>query len=51
LNGTGKLTNPEYPEQWLQPDDRVELQVEGLGTLRNTIVPESTDYSILQLKK
>jgi fumarylacetoacetate (FAA) hydrolase len=51
LNGTGKLTNPEYPEQWLQPGDEIELNIDNLGMLRNTIVKESTDYSILQLKK
>jgi len=51
LNGTGKLNNPEYTEQWLLPGDQIELSIESLGTLRNTMVKESTDYSILQLKK
>jgi fumarylacetoacetate (FAA) hydrolase len=51
LNGSGKLNNPEYNEQWLQPGDLIELNIEALGTLSNTIVKESTDYSILQLKK
>jgi len=51
LNGTGKLNNPEYPEQWLLPNDEIELQIENLGFLRNTIKKEATDYSILQLKK
>ncbi len=51
LNGTGKLNNPEYTEQWLQPDDLVELTIEGLGSLKNRILKEPTNYSILQLKK
>lgn len=51
LNGTGKLKDPEYKEQWLQEGDVVELEVEGLGSLSNTIVAEPGDYSILALKK
>jgi fumarylacetoacetate (FAA) hydrolase len=51
LNGTGKLNNPEYAEQWLLPGDQIELNIEALGILRNSIIKESTDYSILQLKK
>lgn len=51
LNGTGKLNDPEYKEQWLQPNDVVEMQIDGLGTLTNTIVAEQTDWSILKLKK
>ncbi len=51
LNGTGKLNNPNYKEQWLQPGDIVELEVDGLGKLTNTIEQEKTDYSLLALKK
>jgi fumarylacetoacetate (FAA) hydrolase len=51
LNGTGKLRDPGYPEQWLQPGDKIELKIDGLGTLQNQIVAESGNYSILQLKK
>jgi fumarylacetoacetate (FAA) hydrolase len=51
LNGTGKLNDPAYPEQWLQPNDVVELEIDGLGVLSNTIVAEETDWSILQIKK
>jgi fumarylacetoacetate (FAA) hydrolase len=47
LNGTGKLTNPEYPEQWLKEGDLVELEIDGLGILSNTIVAEESDWSIL----
>ena len=51
LNGTGKLNNPSYSEQWLQPNDTVELEIDGLGVLSNTIVAEDTDWSILKRKK
>lgn len=51
LNGTGKLENPEYTEQWLQEGDVVELAIDNLGTLSNTIVAEDTTWSILQQKK
>jgi len=51
LNGTGKLHDPGYTEQWLQPDDKVVLEIEQLGQLENTIVAEDTDWSILKRKK
>ncbi len=51
LNGTGKLNDANYAEQWLQDGDLVELEIDGLGILSNTIVAEQTDHSILALKK
>ena len=51
LNGTGKLNDPNYPEQWLQAGDVVELEIDGLGVLSNTIVAEEDDFSILKRKK
>ncbi|MCW3123752.1 MAG: fumarylacetoacetate hydrolase [Flavipsychrobacter sp.] len=51
LNGTGKLNDPAYTEQWLQDGDVVEMEIAGLGHLSNTIVAEKTDFSILALKK
>ena len=51
LNGTGKLRNPDYNEQWLQQDDEVEMEIVELGTLKNTIVRDESDFSILALKK
>lgn len=51
LNGTGKLDDPNYKEQWLQDGDVVEMTIDGLGHLSNTIVAEKTDWSILNLKK
>ncbi|MFN8291586.1 MAG: fumarylacetoacetate hydrolase family protein [Chitinophagaceae bacterium] len=51
LNGTGKLNDPHYTEQWLQAGDVVEMEIDALGKLSNTIVAEETDWSILQRKK
>ena len=51
LNGTGLLNDPNYKPQWLQPGDVVEMEIDGLGHLTNTIVKEDTDWSILKLKK
>jgi fumarylacetoacetate (FAA) hydrolase len=35
FNGTGRLNDPAYPEQWLQPGDMVEFEAEHLGILSN----------------
>ena len=51
LNGTGKLNDPNYQAQWLQEGDVVEMEIDGLGKLSNTIVKEEEDFSILALKK
>ncbi len=50
LNGTGKLNDPNYSEQWLQEGDTVEMEIDGLGKLSNTIVKEEDDFSILAKK-
>jgi len=51
LNGTGKWNDPNYQEQWLQPGDVVEMEIDGLGKLSNKIVKDESDFSILKLKK
>lgn len=51
LNGTGKLNDPGYQEQWLRDGDVVEMDIDQLGTLTNTIKAADTDFSILALKK
>jgi fumarylacetoacetate (FAA) hydrolase len=51
LNGTGKLNDSNYQEQWLNDGDIVEMEIEGLGKLSNTIVAEETEWSILKRKK
>jgi len=51
LNGTGKLNNPNYPEQWLKENDIVEMEITELGILSNTITTADSDLSLLALKK
>ena len=51
LNGTAKLNDPSHKEQWLQEGDEVELQIDGLGSLHNTMRKDEDDFSILALKK
>ena len=50
LNGTGKLNDANYIEQWLKEGDGVELEIDGLWILSNTIVAEESDWSILNKK-
>lgn len=38
LNGTAKLHDPSYKEQWLQIGDQIVMEVTGLGRLQNHIV-------------
>lgn len=51
LNGTGKLNDTDYKEQWLEEGDKVEMEIDNLGKLGNTIVKDESDFSILALKK
>ena len=51
LNGTGKLKDPDYKEQWLSQGDVVEMEIENLGKLSNTIAKDESEFSILGLKK
>lgn len=51
LNGTGLLNNPDFEPQWLQDGDVVEMEIDGLGKLSNTIVKDESDFSILAIKK
>ncbi|MDE3145307.1 MAG: fumarylacetoacetate hydrolase family protein, partial [Bacteroidota bacterium] len=50
INGTKKLQDPAYTPQWLQEGDTIEMIIDGLGSLHNTIIKEN-DYSILKNKK
>lgn len=55
LNGTwaleAKSRNEEFTPVWLQNGDAIELEIDGLGVLRNRIVRADQDYSILEKKK
>jgi len=50
-NVAGRLNDSNYAEQWLQEGDTVEMEIEGLGKLSNTIVREEDDFSLLSEKK
>jgi fumarylacetoacetate (FAA) hydrolase len=51
LNSMGKLNDLNYTEQWLKEGDLVEMEIDGLGMLSNTIVRDESEFSILALKK
>ncbi len=51
LNGTGLLNDPQYQVQWLQEGDEVVMEIDALGVLKNKIVKEESEFSILALKK
>jgi len=55
LNGTRALESKEkgevYDPIWLKNGDRIDLKVEGLGTLTNYIVQAPGNHSILKKKK
>ncbi len=51
LNGTGLLNDPSFKPQWLQDGDVVEMEIEHLGLLKNTIRKDKSNFSILALKK
>ena len=51
LNGTARLNDANYQEQWLKEGDTIEMEVEGLGKLKNTIAKDEDDFSILAKKK
>ena len=38
-------------EQWLPAGDTVDMEIEGIGKLSNTIVKDDTEFSILAKKK
>lgn len=51
LNGTAKLNNPNAVPQWLKENDIVELEIEHMGILKNTIRIIDTEHSLLAKKK
>jgi fumarylacetoacetate (FAA) hydrolase len=55
LNGTRAMQAKEkgelYQPVWLQAGDTIELEITGLGKLKNKIVKAKPDYSILAKKK
>ena len=51
LNGSGKILDPDYKEQWIKEGDTIEMQIEGLGVITNKIIKIDTNHSLLKLKK
>ena len=51
LNGTAKLQDPDFAEQWLREGDRIELEIDRLEILSNTIAKDEDEFSILARKK
>lgn len=51
LNGTHKLENPDYEPVWLKDGDIIEMEIEGLGKIKNKIVLENDTHSLFALKK
>ena len=51
LNGSHKLENPDYEPVWLKDGDVVEMEIEGLGRVKNKIVLENDTHSLFALKK
>jgi 2-keto-4-pentenoate hydratase/2-oxohepta-3-ene-1,7-dioic acid hydratase in catechol pathway len=55
INSSGeadaKAQGKEFKPSWLAPGDEIELQITGLGSLKNKIVRSSSDFSIFAKKK
>jgi len=51
LNGTNKLNDSSYEPVWLKDGDVIEMEIEGLGRIKNKVVLESSDHSLFALKK
>ncbi|MCB0327121.1 MAG: fumarylacetoacetate hydrolase family protein [Bdellovibrionales bacterium] len=55
INGTAARKAAEnkedYEPRWLKEGDSIELEVEGLGILSNTLERKKVDYSIFEKKK
>ncbi len=50
-NIAARLNDPQSTVQWLKAGDTIEMEIEGIGILSNTIVKEESDFSILSKKK
>jgi len=51
LNGSHKLENPDYEPVWLKDGDIIEMEIEGLGKIKNKVVLENDSHSLFALKK
>lgn len=46
LNGTAAQQDPQHIPQWLNPGDRIKMEITGLGILENTVVSDSDGFSL-----
>jgi fumarylacetoacetate (FAA) hydrolase len=51
LNGSHKLKDPDYEPVWLKDGDIIEMEIEGLGKIKNKVVLENDSHSLFALKK
>jgi fumarylacetoacetate (FAA) hydrolase len=51
LNTTAKLNDTNATALWLKEGDTIEMEIDGIGILINSIVKEESDFSILSKKK
>ena len=51
INGSGKALDSNYKEKWLREGDKIEMQIEKLGKISNTITKVDSIHSLLKLKK
>ena len=51
LNGSRKKEDPEYIEKWINPNDKIEMEIEGLGKITNKILQSNTSHSIIKNQK
>ncbi len=50
LNGTGRLNDPNYQDVWLKENDVVEMEITGLGRIKNKMVAEKSQFSLFDIK-
>ena len=51
INGTKKRRDSNYVEQWLEENDEIKMQIEGLGSISNKIIKSNSSHSILKKQK
>ena len=51
LNGSRKKEDPEYIEKWINPNDKIEMEIEGLGKITNQILQPNSSHSIIKNQK
>ncbi|GAB3010718.1 fumarylacetoacetate hydrolase family protein [Niabella terrae] len=50
LNGTARLADPGFKDQWLAAGDHIRMEMAGLGVLENKLIADDCKFSILELQ-